>query len=129
MGIHHIIRFLLLLLFTSLQTVAPLAHAHVNGHNSAHNVHIATADHHGFIEYNHGDGDIVQLSAHEHESAVVCMPPECRSSALVIDQPALINQHLMLALTEQGAAVRGNLYQQIPAFPPYHHPFSQAPPR
>lgn len=129
MSIHHIIRVLLLLLFTLLQSVAPLAHAHVNGHNTADNVHIVLADHHNFIEYNHGNTEIIQLSAHEHESAVVCMPPECRSSGLVVEQPVLISQYAMLALTEQAAAVPGDLYQRILVSPPYHHPYSQAPPR
>lgn len=123
MRIYRLARHVLLLLFTLLQCVAPLAHAHVDGHNAAHSVHIASVITHG--------ADVVfaaQLSLHEHESSVVCMPPEYRSSDLKYGYVFIAGQKILLA--SPGLIVTQCNDQRLQAFPffPYQLPCSQAPP-
>jgi hypothetical protein len=122
------IRYLLLVLFTLLQCVAPLAHAHVNGDNAAHNAHIALAGDYDFAGHQHHDIGIVSHSAHDHDSSVVCMPPESRATKLIIDLPVLASQCGLLPQEEPTSHIFDALYQASVASTPYRHPFSQAPP-
>jgi hypothetical protein len=121
------IRSLLLLLFVLLQCVAPLAHAHVNGHNAGQSAHIAINDVTGTLEHRHA-AVTAELSVAEQHSVVVCMPPEYRLSVLIIDQPALAGQHVMQAQAEPAVFAFADLYRPPLAATPYHHPLSQAPP-
>jgi len=128
MSLRNPIRYLLLLLFTLLQCVAPLAHAHVNGNHAAHNVHIALVGAHEFAGHQHNDIGIVPHSAHEHDTSVVCMPPESRAATLIIDLPMLSSQHGLLPKKEPVSNIFDELYQLSVTSTPYSHPFSQAPP-
>jgi hypothetical protein len=130
MPLTRLVRFLLLLLFVLLQCVAPLAHAHVNNEHGDYNgpgVHIGLPDTQWLDSHDHESAS-AHLSAGEHHSAVVCMPPEFRYSAVTIVQP--------VAAAGQSMPVRGGhsavLYvamhcQNLPLFP-CQHPCSQAPP-
>jgi len=124
------IRFLLLLLFALLQCVAPLAHAHVNnehGGNDGQGVHIDMVDSPWLNDHDH-ESDSTHLSVDEHHSAVVCMPPEYRSSVLAIDQPAVVTGQNLLVQCEYIAVLFIAFHRQnLPLFP-CQHPSSQAPP-
>lgn len=122
------IRYLLLVLFTLLQCVAPLAHAHVNGNNAAQNAHIALAGDHDFAGHQHHDIGIVSHSAHDHDSSVVCMPPESRATALIFDLPVLPSQCELFPHNKSATCVLDHLHTVSLALTPYRHPFSQAPP-
>lgn len=120
-------RFLLLLLFVLLQCVVPFAHAHVNGDSADRHIHFAVADAPQFIDLDH-HADAVHLSHAEHHSAVVCMPPEYRGSALVTDEPFAASKHAVFVLREYGAVAAVDFYPPRLSLTPYQHPSSQAPP-
>lgn len=120
------IRSLLLSLFVLLQCVAPLAHAHVNGDHADRHVHIAALDAAWGEHASHAEK--ARLSHGDHHAAAVCMPPEFRCSALLIDQPADAGNTGMPLLPEHGALVFDAIRPLGFSPPPYQHPFSQAPP-
>ena len=130
MSLSHLIRVPLLLLFVLLQCVAPLAHAHVNnehGENNGRGVHIDMVDSPWLNNHGH-ESDSAHLSVDEHHSAVVSMPPEYRSSALAVDQPAVATGQRLLVLCEHKAVLFIAFHRQnLPLFP-CQHPCSQAPP-
>lgn len=127
MNLNRMIRLKLMLLFALLQCVAPLAHAHVNGHNTGQTVHIELHDSAGFIDHHH-DTETTQLSVDEHHSDVVSMPPEGRSNLLLVEQPDGPIQHGNVVPQAHSAGAVVDYQQQIlPSFP-YQHPCSQAPP-
>lgn len=130
MNLYRFPRLLLLMLFVLLQCVAPLAHAHVNnghGDNTAQHVHFDSIDS-SWLSDHHHEADATQLSAEGHHSAVVCLPPECRSGSLLIEQPVLASRHDQIMPGEYSAVVFGTVYRHGLASPPYQHPLSQAPP-
>lgn len=127
MNLNHTIRLLLLMLFVLLQCVAPLAHAHVNGDNADQSMHFDDIDSLWSGDHHH-ESATTQFSAEEHHSAVVRMPPEYRSSAVVIAQPVLTSRHCMAMPGEFDLLVFDDFYQQTLSSSPYQHPFSQAPP-
>lgn len=127
MNLNYLFRIQLLMLFTLLQCVAPLAHAHVNGNNVGQNVHMALNDVTGM----HGhqlDAEITSHFTEEHHDAVVCMPPENRSSVLIVDLPVLPSQCELLPQNKSATRVSDHLHTVSFALTPYRHPFSQAPP-
>ena len=125
MNLNRLLRYLLLLLFALLQCLAPLAHAHVNGDNTSHGVHVEfnvvpwAGDHdHASVHQPHG----------EPHSAVVCMPPEFRGSALLVEQAVATNNAGMPVQPEHSVLVADGWQSPCFAHPPYRHPFAQAPP-
>ena len=131
MILDRLARICLLLLFALLQGVAPLAHAHVSGHHTGQTVHIELHDFAGhsagFIAHHH-DTEITQLSDDEHHSAVVSMPPEFRSSLLLVEQPdGPIQLGNVVPHTHSADTVVDYRQQLLSSFP-YQHPCSQAPP-
>lgn len=127
MNLNRLSRLFLLLLFVLLQCVAPLAHAHVNGDSTDRHVHIAVTDASQLNELDH-HADAAHLSHAENHSAVVCMPPEYRGSALLIDEPAAASKYGMFVLREHGAVVAVDFYPPPLPLTPYQQPSSQAPP-
>lgn len=129
MIINRLVRIKLLLLFVLLQCVAPLAHAHVNGHHADHKLHIDSVDFHGMNAHNCAAAQLenLQLSAEQHHSAVISMPPEYRNSDLSIAQPVINNQNSLLFCEYVDYALAAPELQSLP-LPPYQHPCSQAPP-
>lgn len=131
MIINRFVRLKLLLLFALLQCVAPLAHAHVSGNNTDQTLHIELHDSAGFsagfIDHHH-DTETTQLSVDEHHSAVVSMPPEFRSSLLLIEQPDGPIQHGNVVPHVHSAVAVADYQQQILSSFPFQHPCSQAPP-
>lgn len=125
MNLIRSIRFLLLMLFALLQCVAPVAHAHVNGNNAGHNVHLPSIDSPWLSAH---DADAVHFAVGSHHSAVVCMPPESRCSDLKIAQSLPATDKCSLALCEHITLHFVNLYQRTLPLTPYQHPCSQAPP-
>ncbi|MFA6903108.1 MAG: hypothetical protein WC236_08510 [Gallionellaceae bacterium] len=124
----RIIRSLLLMLFVLLQCVAPLAHAHVNGDNASQRVHFDgvgpawSGDHHQHA------ADAAQLAAEEHQSAVVCPPPEYRSGSPLLEQPAIACQSCLPVPQQHPPLVSVDVCRQAFYSSPYQHPCSQAPP-
>lgn len=109
----------------------PLAHAHVDGQNAAQSVHLAMGDVHGYVVNNHDFDsiDVSQHSAHEHDSSVVCMQPEYRSSDVTIAPTALIIVKQIVIAQIEPLKIPSNestLQQLSPS--PFQRPFSQAPP-
>jgi len=130
MSLYRYSRLLLLTLFVLLQSIAPLAHAHIdNGHgdNTARHVHFDSIDLSRSSGHRH-KVDATQLIDEEHHSAVVCLPPEYRSGSLPIEPPVLASRHYQIVPGEYSAVVLGYLYWHWLASSPYQHPFSQAPP-
>jgi hypothetical protein len=132
MNLNRPIRLLLLMLFVLLQCMAPLAHAHVNNEHVAHavqRVHIAATDAPWLNDHeHHSHANAVHLSHADHHSAVVCMPPEYRSNALVIDEPALTSIYGKFALREHAAVIVAGFYPRSFPLTPYQFPGSRAPP-
>ena len=132
MNIRYPIRAILLLLFTLLQCVAPLAHAHVNGQNAAQSVHMAIENDHLLIEYNHGINSVVgevAHAAHEHDSSVVCMQPEYRSGEVALAPAAvLITNQNFVAQPEPIKILCSESTLQLLPLPAFQRPCSQAPP-
>ena len=130
MPLSHLIRVPLLLLFVLLQCVAPLAHAHINnghGESDGQGVHIDMVESTWLNDHDH-ESDPAHLSVGEHHSAVVCMPPEYRSNALVFDQPAIASIHGMFVPREHVAVIAVDFYPPPLSLTPFQHPSSQAPP-
>lgn len=118
------IRLQLLLLFALLQCVAPLAHAHVNGHNVDHGIHLFYIDHADLS----GDlSGLPQLSAETDTATVVSMQPEYKSVELALIQ-AVDSVDRLFALREYLVHQFIILPRQNLPFNPYQHPCSQAPP-
>lgn len=131
MNLIRSIRLLLLMLFVLLQCVAPLAHAHVNDEHGEYNgqgVHIDLVDFTQLNAHHHHETDSAHVSVDEHQSAVVSMQPESRSSALAIDEPAAASKYGMFELREHGAVIAVYFYPPPLPLTPYQHPNSQAPP-
>ena len=118
-------RLPLLLLFTLLQCVAPVAHAHVNGQNSGHQVHLVFLDH---LESSGHLSNLPQVSAETDHSSVVSMPPEYRSPDLTVAQAAGTGEQRLWLPREYAALRFAALPRQSLPFFPYLHPCSQAPP-
>ena len=121
----QIIRLQLLLVFMLLQCLAPFAHAHVDGQNADHHVHLANVDLH-----QHG-GHLYTtstVSTIEDDSQVVSLQPEFRSKKQDVSQDIIGGG--LPRLTRQAAAPN-----QVQSFSvaritivPYQHPSAQAPP-
>jgi len=129
MSLTHFFRILLLLMFALLQCVVPLAHAHVNGDNAGHKVHLDIIDSTWPSAHDH-DSSEAHLSAervHSDHSAVVSMPPEYRYSSAVAQASGATAEPLSAP-----RAYIALLFVAIPglslAFLPYQLPCSQAPP-
>lgn len=118
-------RLPLLMLFALLQCVAPLSHAHVDGHSVDQHVHVPDID---SPWINAHDSDSPHLSVEPDHSNVVCMPPEYRCSDLTVDQAAIVGKHNLLLPREYAPVVLLVPERQSPPLPPYQHPCSQAPP-
>ena len=119
-------RLLLLMLFALLQCIAPLAHAHVNGHHSADELVIVDyvdARH----SHNHNIG-VFHMSVAEEHSAVVSMQPEYRLKEFVIAQTVVADLQISLLLQESSIMAWPPAGRQFFSVPPYQHPCSQAPP-
>jgi hypothetical protein len=130
MPLTHFFRIQLLLLFALLQCVAPLAHAHVNGDNAGHKVHLDIIDSPWLSAHDHDAGE-AGLSAervHSDHSAVVSMPPEFRYGGLAVAQASGATAEPVLALRAYRAICFVALPRQRIAFLPYQLPSSQAPP-
>jgi hypothetical protein len=125
MNLNRLIRLHLLLLFALLQCVAPVAHAHVNGHHTDRHVHLAYIDH--LDSEDHPSG-LPHVSAEADHSSVVSMPPEYRSAELTVGQALEAGDERLLALREYAAQPFVILPRQVLPFFPYQHPCSQAPP-
>jgi hypothetical protein len=115
----------LLLLFALLQCVAPLAHAHVNGHNADHGIHLF------YTVHTDSDSQIpglLQLSAETDSVTVVSMPPQYKSVELTVVQTVGLVNEPLFALREYEIQQFVILPRQILPFLPYQHPCSRAPP-
>lgn len=127
MNLNRFIRIYLLLLFALLQSVAPFAHAHVNGNNTDHDIHLAVIDSarlNGHGLYDHA----LNYAVEQEHSAVVYMPPVTRSDDLTPDlyvNSGEINQLRQFENSASPCATYSRL--ALPSFP-YQHPCSQAPP-
>lgn len=140
MNLNRFIRHCLLLLFVLLQCVAPFAHAHVNGNSTDHNIHLAEIDSawlndHGLNNHEsnhhdsgHHDAGTTQLANETEHAVVVCMPPECRGSELLIAQPIAVYEQRLFAARQHGVLSFAAPPRQILSSTPYQHPYSQAPP-
>jgi hypothetical protein len=125
MTLNRLIHFVLLLLFALLQCAAPFAHAHVNGHNSDLNVHFAVSEPAALSNVDSGTS---HFSAEQHNSSVICMPPEFRGSDATHQHLDAYNPTPRLVLSENRAILFiTSALQTAPSYP-YHHPCSQAPP-
>ena len=130
MIINRLVRLKLLLLFALLQCVAPLAHAHVNGHHADQNLHFDSVDSRWMSAHDFAAGqhESTKLSSEQHHSAVVSMPPEYRYSDMIIAQPLINNDQSLLLLSEYTVLLRASADLQTFPLSPYQHPCSQAPP-
>lgn len=118
-------RLPLLLLFTLLQCVAPVAHAHVDGQHADQHLHLAYLDH---VEAGVHTSGLPQLTVETDQASIVSMPPEYRSPDFAMLQAAAAGDP-SLWLPRQYAALRfAALPRQCLPFFPYLHPCSQAPP-
>jgi len=127
MSLMHLLRIQFLLLFSLLQCVAPLAHAHVNGDSADQKVHLAAIES-SWLNSQDPVSSEVQLPAGHDHSGVVSMPPEYRYGDL-----ALI--HISDASVKPVLALRGYIALFFVVLPrqsivclPYQLPCSQAPP-
>ncbi len=129
MNLNRMIRLQLLMLFALLQCVAPLAHAHVNGQHTDHEVHLELGHAHWFNDH-HGATSTAttHLSAGGHDSAVVCMPTAYRFNTHAAAQLVVVNLQSIPLLCEAGALPLLITERQVLPLLPYQHPFSQAPP-
>jgi hypothetical protein len=125
MNLTRYARLPLLLLFTLLQGVAPVAHAHVNGHHTDQHVHLAYLDH---IESSVYTAGLRNLSAETDHSSVVSMPPEYRPAELSMEQSPATEGACLLAPRVYATQQFVKLPRQSLPFFPYQHPCSQAPP-
>ncbi len=125
MNLNRAIRLSLLMLFALLQCVAPLAHAHVNGHHADHTLHVELSD-----ASSHDDHDAVSthLTDEGHHSAFVSMPPAYRFNVQIGAQAALVITKPVAPPCEPSALPLPVVERQEIPFLPYLHPFSQAPP-
>jgi hypothetical protein len=130
----QLIRLPLLVLFVLLQSVAPLAHAHVDGNHGEYDgqgVHLNLSDPAWSNENdNHHDHDLVphHLLADSHQSVAVSIQTEFRDDDLLLEQPAVISGRKLLGQTEPKAVLfLAFQLQTLPLFP-CQHPCSQAPP-
>lgn len=125
MNLNRLIRLQFLMLFALLQCVAPVAHAHVNGHHADRHVHLAYLDHIDVIDRASGSP---QVSVEADHSSVVSMPPEYRSAELMVAQAAGASEERLWALREYAVQRFVTVPRQTLPFFPYQHPCSQAPP-
>jgi len=125
LNLNRLLRLYLLLLFALLQSVAPLAHAHVNGHHADQHVHLAYIDHLDLSDHTSG---LPHISAEADHTSIVSMPPEFRSAELAVVQAVDVTDEQLLALREYAAQPFVILPRQVLPFFPYQHPCSQAPP-
>jgi hypothetical protein len=117
--------FSLLALFTLLQCVAPVAHAHVNGDSLDQHIHIGISGTQGQALKN---SEAKLWSVESSHSSVICMPAQHRGE----------KQALVLAVADIGKPVfaqSGHIVvmaasPQLRNCPlsPYRLPYSQAPP-
>jgi len=119
------IRLQLLLLFVLLQCVAPLAHAHVNGHNIDHGIHISYVDH---ADSNGHEQNTPYLAADQDNTAVVKLPPEARSFELMLAQAVDSTGNSLIPLCNFVAQRYIHHPRQFLPFISFQHPCSQAPP-
>ena len=124
MKLIRLIRLQMLVLFTLLQCVAPVAHAHVNGHNTDHGVHLAFIEHAGLSGHHSA---LPRLAVAEDNSSVVVMPPEYRSADLAIAQSAAVAEQLFALREHIAFSFVASGRQALPLLS-YQHPRSQAPP-
>lgn len=120
-------RLFMLMTFALLQGMAPLAHAHINGHSEDHHIHLAEVDSHQAYEH-----ELASPSAtvEEDHARTVGMQPEFRGKKLELVKLAL--PAALPAVPEVAPAAED---VRFPAFDipritslPFHHPVSQAPP-
>jgi hypothetical protein len=125
MKLSRFIRMQLLLLFALLQCVAPVAHAHVNGHHADQHVHLAYLDQLDLTEPVSG---LPHFAVEADHSSVVSMPPQYRSADLTVEQAVDATVERLTPLREYAAQQFVSLPRQTLPFFPYQHPCSQAPP-
>ena len=125
MNIVRTIRIVLLMLFALLQCVAPLAHAHVNGHNAGHAVHMDSVD---SPWANDHDAGVTHLTVAKNHSAVVSMPPAYKFSDHTVAQPVVVIIRNGVAPCKQNPPTYVNAQSQRVLHLSYQHPCSQAPP-
>jgi hypothetical protein len=118
-------RLPLLLLFTLLQSVAPVAHAHVNGQHADQHVHLAYLDH---LDAGGNPPGLPQLSVETGHSSVVSMPPEYRPAEHAVLQAPALADDCIFALRENAVQRIAPLPRLALPFLPYQHPCSRAPP-
>lgn len=122
-----VLRFLLLMLFTLLQCVAPLAHAHVNGESSDQHVHLATLDSSWLNDHVDDLLSVAHAEAGEH-SSVVTMQPEYRNNDHSQVFASIVRIEPLFTMRKYIAIVFEAPPQCLPVSPPHQHPCSQAPP-
>lgn len=125
MSMNRKIRYVLLLLFALLQGVAPLAHAHVNGHSEDNKIHLEVANGH---QVHDTATAVTQATAETEHSSVVSSQPQYKSSDLTPDQH--INSTVVRAEVPCELLVLHQLAQTgLSGYSfPYQHPCSRAPP-
>jgi hypothetical protein len=117
--------FLLLALFTLLQCVAPIAHAHVNGDSLDQHIHISISGTQGLALK---DSEAKHWSVESSHSPVICMPAEHRGEEQAqVLAVACIGKP---AFAQPGHIVVMAASPQLRNCPvsPYRLPYSQAPP-
>ncbi len=120
------IQLILLMVIALLQFVAPLTHAHVNGHSEDHHIHLAELDTHGsLLQVATGPS----MTAEEDHSQVVSMQPEFRGKTFDMSLALPPQAHTVspvpvaIMVASLQAAVSPHLKS-----PHYQLPLSQAPP-
>ncbi len=121
----RILRFLTLAFFALMQCIAPVAHAHTDGHSVGYGVHL------DLETYNSPEHSVAHASSvsvtHTH-SSIISMPPEHSSDkhCLPIHSPHETSFILgTVAVTQIGILHSTPLVYQYHA---YDRPFGQAPP-
>jgi hypothetical protein len=119
-------QLLLLVIFALLQGMAPLAHAHINGHSEDHHIHLAELDAHPGHVYEQASPT---ATVGEDHARTVGMQPEFRSNKLELAKIALPDAIVLPAVISAESACCFPVIDTPRATSfHFHHPVSQAPP-
>ena len=125
MNFYRLSHNLLLILFALLQGLAPVAHAHVNGDNADHAIHLALLDSPHPVSQ---DKAGIHATIDADHSTVVSIQPQFKSNDFALDQYFSTAEnrfeHLQELLVLHLQAPRELSFFSTP----YQHPCSQAPP-
>ncbi|HEU0187825.1 MAG TPA: hypothetical protein VFR06_08030 [Gallionellaceae bacterium] len=115
----------MLMFFALMQCIAPIAHAHTDGHSVGYGVHL------DLDTPNFSDSSIAHVSSvsatHAH-SAIICMPPEHSSDKNCFP---INNQHVTTLTVVDMAVMQIAIFHASPFIYQHHaydRPFGQAPP-